>query len=239
MAIICYTPLLTCKDHIIRLVRFLLHGAKHLIRTTCHKIRILFCCALLCCSYIISSCEFTAETDRSSGWQPWYSLEMLKLVFNVPSEYQGCHPDDPLVSVVRDSTQRYFTGNEVNIWLSQCQRCKDNAWWCHQMETISALLALCAGNPPVTGKFPSQRPMTRSYILFSLICTWTNGWANNRDARVWDAIASIMTSLKWVDWPVPNHSRTQQSTDCLQNSWDTCRHQGQWQVITSHSICGT
>ena len=26
------------------------------------------------------------------------------------------------------------------------------AWWCHQMETFSALLALCAGNSPVTGK---------------------------------------------------------------------------------------
>ena len=30
-------------------------------------------------------------------------------------------------------------------------------WWRHQMETFSALLALCAGNLPVTGEFPSQR----------------------------------------------------------------------------------
>ena len=36
------------------------------------------------------------------------------------------------------------------------------AWWRHQMETVSALLALCEGNPPVTGGFPSQRPVTRS-----------------------------------------------------------------------------
>ena len=28
-------------------------------------------------------------------------------------------------------------------------------WWRHQMETFSALLALCAGNSPVTGEFPS------------------------------------------------------------------------------------
>ena len=39
-------------------------------------------------------------------------------------------------------------------------------WWCHQMETFSALLALCAGNSPVTGEFPSQRPMTQSFALF-------------------------------------------------------------------------
>ena len=53
------------------------------------------------------------------------------------------------------------------------------SWWRHQMETFSALLALCAGNWPVTGEFPSQRPVTRR---FSLICAGTNGCANNRDA---------------------------------------------------------
>ena len=41
-----------------------------------------------------------------------------------------------------------------------------SAWWRHQMETFSALLALCAGNSPVTGEFPSQRPVTRSFDVF-------------------------------------------------------------------------
>ena len=39
-------------------------------------------------------------------------------------------------------------------------------WWRHQMETFPALLALCAGNSPVTGDFPSQRPVTRSFDVF-------------------------------------------------------------------------
>ena len=39
-------------------------------------------------------------------------------------------------------------------------------WWRHQMETFSALLAFCAGNSPVTGKFPSQRPVTQSFDVF-------------------------------------------------------------------------
>ena len=44
-------------------------------------------------------------------------------------------------------------------------------WWCHpwgryQMETFSALLAPCVGNSPVTGEFPSQKPVTRSFNLF-------------------------------------------------------------------------
>ena len=39
-------------------------------------------------------------------------------------------------------------------------------WWRHQMETFSALLALCAGNSPVTGEFPAQRRVTRSFDVF-------------------------------------------------------------------------
>ena len=39
-------------------------------------------------------------------------------------------------------------------------------WWRHQMETFSALLAICAGNSPVTGEFPAQRPVTRSFLVF-------------------------------------------------------------------------
>ena len=31
---------------------------------------------------------------------------------------------------------------------------------------ISALLAICAGNSPVTGEFPAQRPVTRSFGVF-------------------------------------------------------------------------
>ena len=34
------------------------------------------------------------------------------------------------------------------------------------METFSALPTLCGGNPPVTGGFSSQRPVTRSFDVF-------------------------------------------------------------------------
>ena len=34
------------------------------------------------------------------------------------------------------------------------------------MKTFSALLALCVGNSPVTGEFPSQRPVTQSFDVF-------------------------------------------------------------------------
>ena len=56
-----------------------------------------------------------------------------------------------------------------------------NSWWRHQMETFSKLLALCAGNSLVTGEFPTQRPVTRSFDVF-FICTWINHWVNSREA---------------------------------------------------------
>ena len=34
------------------------------------------------------------------------------------------------------------------------------------MKTFSALLTLCEGNPPVTGGFPSQRPVMPSFDIF-------------------------------------------------------------------------
>ena len=56
-------------------------------------------------------------------------------------------------------------------------------WWRHQMVTFSALLALCAGNSPLPGEFPSKKPVTRSFDVFfdpclnkrlskQLLCWW-------------------------------------------------------------------
>ena len=50
--------------------------------------------------------------------------------------------------------------------------------WC-----VINLLAFCAGNPPVTGGFPSQS-LWRGTLIFSFICNWTNGWENSPDAGV-------------------------------------------------------
>ena len=40
----------------------------------------------------------------------------------------------------------------------------------HQMEKFSALLALCDGNPTVTGGFPSQMTVTRGFDVFLDLC---------------------------------------------------------------------
>ena len=49
-------------------------------------------------------------------------------------------------------------------------------WWHHQMETFSALLAICAGNSPVNSAHKGQ---WHGDVMFSLICVWINGWVNN------------------------------------------------------------
>ena len=54
-------------------------------------------------------------------------------------------------------------------------------WWRHQMETFSALLAICAGSSPVPGEFPAQRPVTQSFGVFFDLCL-NKRWVNNRDA---------------------------------------------------------
>ena len=38
------------------------------------------------------------------------------------------------------------------------------------------------GTSPVTCEFPSQKASDAELWFFSLICTWTNGWVNSRDA---------------------------------------------------------
>ena len=40
------------------------------------------------------------------------------------------------------------------------------SWWCHGIETPSALLALCEGNPPVTWGFPSQRDSSACFDIY-------------------------------------------------------------------------
>ena len=58
--------------------------------------------------------------------------------------------------------------------------CISVPWWRYQMKTFSALQALCAGNSPVIGEFPSQRPVTRSFDVFFDLCL--NGQVNKREA---------------------------------------------------------
>ena len=81
-----------------------------------------------------------------------------------------------------------LNGRRATTWLRRqwrwclqaCPIYRMITWRRHQMERFSAL-ALCEGNLPITGGFPSQRPTTRIFDV-SLVCAWTIYWTNNRDA---------------------------------------------------------
>ena len=63
-----------------------------------------------------------------------------------------------------------------------------NIWWHHDMEMLSTLLALCEGNPPVIGGFPSQGPVMQTFDV-SFAVSWTWCWTN-----IW-----IDKDLRWHD----------------------------------------
>ena len=103
--------------------------------------------------------------------------------------------------------------SEIGLWLrlSSCGQIKRTPprwrhfpWWRHQMETFSALPALCAGNSPVAGDFPSQRPVTRSFhVFFDLrLNKWLSkqGEAGDltRYRANYDVIVMLAFVFKWL-----------------------------------------
>ena len=86
-------------------------------------------------------------------------------------------------------------------------------WWRHQMETSSALLSLCAGNSPVTGEFPSQRLVTRSFDVFFDMCL--NKRLSKQPRRRW-----FETPSRSI-WRHCIGSLLQRSSYCSHLSWGT------------------
>ena len=107
-----------------------------------------------------------------------------------------------------------FPGTGAIIWLPQYQWSDSETWWRHQMETVSALLALCAGISPVTAEFPPQRPVTRSFdVFFDLrlnkrLSKQSWGWWSETPSR---------SSWRHCNGygPVSYHSKTQQTPNSV------------------------
>ena len=102
---------------------------------------------------------------------------------------------ESMVLVPEGEGQCFIYGNQESLWRHTCCHwwnhrlslwqlcdkesqkvgiimcyCLEVPWWRHEMETFSALLAICAGNSPVTGEFPTKRPVTRRFnVFFDLI----------------------------------------------------------------------
>ena len=97
------------------------------------------------------------------------------------------------------------------------QRMVLSSWWRYQMETISALLAICAGNSPVPGehwgqpheatvvKMAPTRPLaSRSFCLLVLLCDHRSlsNW-QQRNTEAWytlhqnDRLVSVLIFVQW------------------------------------------
>ena len=69
------------------------------------------------------------------------------------------------------TVQKVPLNDELWLWLG-------NLLMTSYMKVFSALLALCEGNPSVT----PHKGQWREALKLSLICAWTNAWANDCDA---------------------------------------------------------
>ena len=105
--------------------------------------------------------QSSASLDLSGWNQRWIPSQMASNAESVSMPW--CHHNqldlprstDNEIAIYRNTN--IHLGPPLLIWIT---------WWRHQMETFSALLALCAGNSPVSGEFPAQRPVTRSFDVF-------------------------------------------------------------------------
>ena len=93
-----------------------------------------------------------------------------------------------------------------------------HTWWRHQRETCSALPALCAGNSPVTGEFPSQRLVMRSFGVFFYLRlnnrglskqSW--GWWFETHRAHYDV--TVMYPQNWIE----------EGNDCTNKDYGKCQ----------------
>ena len=116
------------------------------------------------------------------------------------------------------------------------------------METFSALLALCAGNSPVTGEFPTQRPVTRSFdVFFDLGLNerlskqpW-GWWFETLSLPLWRHFNVCLPSPKKalpmaVPPEYPSCRQTTLASTSFQSSSHTVPHSSRWYTSTRPSF---
>ena len=110
---------------------------------------------------------FRSFFDNVFSWMPWHLTDKSTLIQVIA----WCRQASAASRLTR-APDNMFIYYKVLI-----------SWWHHQMETFSTLLALCEGNPPLTVRFPSQRPVTKSFDVFFDLCL--NKPLNQQSRRRW------------------------------------------------------
>ena len=124
------------------------------------------------------------------------------------------------------------------------------AWWRHQMETLSALLAICAGNSTVPVEFQAQRPVTRGFDVFfdlrlnkRLSKQWWGWWFETPSCPLWHHLNGIvfiwMSSLTNVESLCPSFS-VDLANLCQYKKSRLCWHLGSLDILCclhTHGLC--
>ena len=91
---------------------------------------------------------------------------ILKTVIRLSCYYEFPYLSHKVISYFHPSLA-YFIGfhRTLNLILDWSNVITPT-WWGLDMEMFSTLLALCEGNPPVTGRFPSQRANNMRFEVY-------------------------------------------------------------------------
>ena len=116
---------------------------------------------------LCGSCPYTSVTVREPFLNHWNESVVILMNFSTLTAPE-------VVNFLRQWQKFHRNGISVSVtliaYMAQMIYVSTCSWhavtrWRHQMETFSALLALCEGNS-VTGEFSSQRPVTRCFDVF-------------------------------------------------------------------------
>ena len=103
---------------------------------------------------LLSRIFMISDPDESFNPVLWRADDWIGLLYG-----PQCHTDAEKHGPQRAYNHLYHSpaglGSLRTFW--QVSYCRVKSLWRHDLETFSAFLALCEGNPPVTGGFPSQR----------------------------------------------------------------------------------
>ena len=96
----------------------------------------------------------------------------------------GTNFSDILIEIITFSVKENAFENVVRTlaailsrpqWVNVVRSAREIPWWRHDMETLSPLLYLWEGNPPVTSRFLSHNA---SFDVFFVVRIWTNSLMN-------------------------------------------------------------
>ena len=130
---------------------------------------------LVCLRLRICGCAVTPVV-LSDVWTDcaWLLNAVYQVAARMSPQFQSPPPDEHLVRVpgwrparLRTYTDLKHTSRIYVTTIYALFTCRMFTWWRHQIGTFSALLVLCAGNSPVTGEFPSQKPVSDAEIWCS------------------------------------------------------------------------